>query len=125
MHFLCLCRPSLPFLFRAPPSFQKNHLFAGFGHVYVLTRNRTIHYPQLVSFSSSLLLFTDSFLLCVFHGTADGSFVETSSGQAARELKKRYDRFIKIDRDNRSPYAITAFVNQHGKQMYRVGYVGL
>ncbi|KAH9958161.1 hypothetical protein BC827DRAFT_1221435 [Russula dissimulans] len=54
----------------------------------------------------------------------DGSFVETSSGQAARELKKRYDRFIKIDKDNRSPYAITAFVNQHGKQMYRVGHRG-
>ncbi|KAI0270524.1 hypothetical protein BC834DRAFT_950330 [Gloeopeniophorella convolvens] len=52
----------------------------------------------------------------------DGSFVETSSGQAARELKKRYDRLIKVDKDHRSPYAITAFVNQHGKQMYRVGH---
>jgi len=49
--------------------------------------------------------------------------VETSCGPAAHELKKRYDRFIKIDKDNRSPYAITAFVNQHGKQMYRVGCV--
>ncbi len=49
--------------------------------------------------------------------------METSCGPAAHELKKRYDRFIKIDKDNRSPYAITAFVNQHGKQMYRVGYV--
>jgi Gdp/GTP exchange factor required for growth at low temperatures len=58
-----------------------------------------------------------------FLDTADGSFVETSCGPAAHELKKRYDRFIKIDKDNRSPYAITAFVNQHGKQMYRVGYV--
>jgi hypothetical protein len=48
--------------------------------------------------------------------------VETSCGPVAHELKKRYDRFIKIDKDNRSPYAITAFVNQHGKQMYRVGY---
>ncbi|KAI0298477.1 hypothetical protein B0F90DRAFT_1732791 [Multifurca ochricompacta] len=52
----------------------------------------------------------------------DGSFVETSSGQAAHELKKRYDRLIKVDKDHRSPYAITAFVNQHGKQMYRVGH---
>ena len=58
-----------------------------------------------------------------FLDTADGSFVETSCGPAAHELKKRYDRFIKIDKDNRSPYAITAFVNQHGKQMYRVGCV--
>ena len=49
--------------------------------------------------------------------------METSSGPVAHELKKRYDRFIKIDKDNRSPYAITAFVNQHGKQMYRVGCV--
>ena len=48
--------------------------------------------------------------------------METSCGPVAHELKKRYDRFIKIDKDNRSPYAITAFVNQHGKQMYRVGY---
>ena len=49
--------------------------------------------------------------------------METSSGQAAHELKKRYDRLIKVDKDRRSPYAITAFVNQHGKQMYRVGCV--
>jgi len=58
-----------------------------------------------------------------FIDTADGSFVETSCGPVAHELKKRYDRFIKTDKDNRSPYAITAFVNQHGKQMYRVGCV--
>ena len=52
---------------------------------------------------------------------ADGSFVETSSGAAARELKRRYDQYLGVGRDVRSPYAITAFVNQHGKQMYRVG----
>jgi hypothetical protein len=51
---------------------------------------------------------------------ADGSFVETSSGSAARELKRRYDQFLGVGKDVRSPYAITAFVNQHGKQMYRV-----
>ncbi|KAF9235907.1 hypothetical protein BU15DRAFT_89388 [Melanogaster broomeanus] len=51
----------------------------------------------------------------------DGSFVETSSGPAARELKRRYDQHIGVGKDVRSPYAITAFVNQHGKQMYRVG----
>jgi hypothetical protein len=77
--------------------------------------------PQLISFPHSL-----AFLLtwsCCSYGTADGSFVETSSGQAARELKKRYDRLLKVNKELRSPYAITAFVNQHGKQMYRVGYV--
>lgn len=52
----------------------------------------------------------------------DGSFVETSSGHAARELKRRYDHYVGVGKDVRSPYAITAFVNQHGKQMYRVGY---
>ncbi|KAG2144012.1 hypothetical protein BD769DRAFT_1003036 [Suillus cothurnatus] len=50
----------------------------------------------------------------------DGSFVETSSGSAARELKRRYDQSLGVGKDVRSPYAITAFVNQHGKQMYRV-----
>jgi hypothetical protein len=67
-----------------------------------------------------------SFLLtwsCYPYGTADGSFVETSSGQAARELKKHYDRLLNVNKELRSPYAITAFVNQHGKPMYRVGYV--
>ncbi|THH14380.1 hypothetical protein EW146_g5939 [Bondarzewia mesenterica] len=51
----------------------------------------------------------------------DGSFVETSSGAVARELKKRYDRHLGVGKSMRSPYAITAFVNQHGKQMFRVG----
>ncbi|KAI1789674.1 ras GEF [Ganoderma leucocontextum] len=53
---------------------------------------------------------------------ADGSFVETSSGAAARELKRRYDQYWGVGKDVRSPYAITALVNQHGKQMYRVGH---
>ncbi|KDQ23918.1 hypothetical protein PLEOSDRAFT_1086297 [Pleurotus ostreatus PC15] len=52
----------------------------------------------------------------------DGSFVETSSGPAARELKRRYDQQYGVGLNVRSPYAITAFVNQHGKQMYRVGH---
>lgn len=52
---------------------------------------------------------------------ADGSFVETSSGSAARELKRRYDQMHGVNVDVRSPYAITAVVNQYGKQMYRVG----
>ncbi|TFK72390.1 ras GEF [Pluteus cervinus] len=52
----------------------------------------------------------------------DGSFIETSSGAAARELKRRYDLHHGVGKDVRSPYAITAFVNQHGKQMYRLGH---
>ncbi|KAF4568291.1 hypothetical protein EYR36_010301 [Pleurotus pulmonarius] len=52
----------------------------------------------------------------------DGSFVETSSGPAARELKRRYDQQYGVGLNVRSPYAITAFVNQHGKSMYRVGH---
>ncbi|KAH8084897.1 ras GEF [Cristinia sonorae] len=51
----------------------------------------------------------------------DGSFVETSSGAAARELKRMYDQQYGVGKEVRSPYAITAFVNQHGKQMYRLG----
>ncbi|EMD35115.1 hypothetical protein CERSUDRAFT_116591 [Gelatoporia subvermispora B] len=57
--------------------------------------------------------------LCV---SLDGTFVETSSGEAARELKRRYDRYMRVGKDVRSPYAITAFVNQHGQQRFRVGY---
>ena len=62
-------------------------------------------------------LFFHSFVL------ADGSFVETSSGAAAREIKRRYDQYLGVGKDvqNRSPFAIIAFVNQHGRQMYRVG----
>ncbi|KAJ7042906.1 hypothetical protein C8F04DRAFT_1029796 [Mycena alexandri] len=51
----------------------------------------------------------------------DGSFVETSSGPAARELKKRYDHHYGVGVSVRSPYAITSLVNQHGKEVYRVG----
>lgn len=50
----------------------------------------------------------------------DGSFVETSSGPAARELKRHFDQLYGVGLSLRSPYAITAFVNQHGKQMFRV-----
>ncbi|KAG2062439.1 hypothetical protein BDR04DRAFT_1165247 [Suillus decipiens] len=59
--------------------------------------------------------------LRAFHPSPDdGGFVETSSGSAARELKRRYDQFLGVGKDVRSPYIITAFVNQHGKWMYRV-----
>ncbi|KAG6866328.1 hypothetical protein C0991_005795 [Blastosporella zonata] len=52
---------------------------------------------------------------------SDRSFVETPSGLVARELKKDWDQKVGVGKDVRSPYAITAFVNQHGKQMFRVG----
>ncbi|KAJ3525295.1 hypothetical protein NMY22_g10633 [Coprinellus aureogranulatus] len=52
----------------------------------------------------------------------DGTYIETSSGPAARELKRRYDQRYGVSLNVRSPYAITAFVNQHGKQMFRVGH---
>jgi Gdp/GTP exchange factor required for growth at low temperatures len=61
--------------------------------------------------------------LLISNTLADGSFVETSSGFAARELKKYWDQQIGVGKDVRSPYAITAFVNQHGKSMFRVGCV--
>ncbi|KII90143.1 hypothetical protein PLICRDRAFT_174923 [Plicaturopsis crispa FD-325 SS-3] len=54
--------------------------------------------------------------------SADGTFVETSSGPAARELKRRYDKHWGVNKDVRSPYVITAFKNQYGKEMYRVGF---
>ncbi|KAG0694311.1 hypothetical protein DFH29DRAFT_1034636 [Suillus ampliporus] len=43
-----------------------------------------------------------------------------TSGSAARELKRRHDQSLGVGKDVLSPYAITAFVNQRGKQMYRV-----
>ncbi|KAI3604166.1 group protein [Moniliophthora roreri] len=51
----------------------------------------------------------------------DGSFVETSSGKAAHELKKRFDLHYGVSTTVRSPYAITAYNNQYGKKMYRIG----
>lgn len=55
--------------------------------------------------------------------SADGKFIETSSGAIAHKLKRRYDQLAGVGPTVRSPYAITAFVNQHGKSMYRLGYV--
>ncbi|KAF8630266.1 hypothetical protein AX17_005452 [Amanita inopinata Kibby_2008] len=55
----------------------------------------------------------------------DGTFVETSSGSASREIKRHFDQLYGVGVSVRSPYAITAFVNQHGKHMYRVGNRGL
>lgn len=52
-----------------------------------------------------------------FRNVADGSFVETTSGLAARELKRRYDQLLGVNKEMRSPYAITAMISQHGKQV--------
>jgi len=54
---------------------------------------------------------------------ANGSFIETSSGPVARKLKRLYDQRAGVGPTVRSPYAITGFVSQHGKPMYRIGYV--
>jgi len=54
---------------------------------------------------------------------ADGSFVDMASGSAARGFKIVLDQYYGVSVQIRSPYAITGFVNQHGQQRYRVGYV--
>lgn len=36
-------------------------------------------------------------------------------------MKRRYDQQLGVNKDIRSPYIITAIINQHGKQVYRVG----
>ncbi|KAJ3742874.1 hypothetical protein DFH05DRAFT_1262182 [Lentinula detonsa] len=51
----------------------------------------------------------------------DSSYVETSSGLWAMELKRRYDTLYGVNVTVRSPYAITAFVGQHGQKRYRIG----
>lgn len=75
--------------------------------------------PLLVSYIRRLHFF---FLTNTTLRIADASFIELPSGPAARELKRRWDLQIGVGKSVRSPYAITAFVNQHGKQMFRVGY---
>ncbi|KAL0571879.1 Rho guanine nucleotide exchange factor [Marasmius crinis-equi] len=51
----------------------------------------------------------------------DGTFVETSIGAAAMELKRRYDSFFGVNPSVQSPYAITALVNHHGRRVFRIG----
>jgi GDP/GTP exchange factor required for growth at low temperature len=53
--------------------------------------------------------------------SVDQTFIETPSGPAARELKRILDVKFGVGPAVRSPYAITAFVNQHGRQTYRIG----
>ncbi|KAJ3755760.1 hypothetical protein EV360DRAFT_49174 [Lentinula raphanica] len=52
----------------------------------------------------------------------DKSYVETSSAPWAMELKRRYDTLYGVNVIVRSPYAITAFVGQHGQKRYRIGH---
>ncbi|PPR05048.1 hypothetical protein CVT24_010195 [Panaeolus cyanescens] len=52
---------------------------------------------------------------------ADGNYIESSSGPAIRELKRRYDQQAGVGPSVRTPYVITSFVNQHGKSTYRLG----
>jgi GDP/GTP exchange factor required for growth at low temperature len=53
----------------------------------------------------------------------DGRFIESSSGTAIYELKRRYDQLAGVGSSVRTPYAITAFVSQHGKPIFRLGSV--
>lgn len=57
------------------------------------------------------------------HHLDDGRFIESSSGTAIYELKRRYDQLAGVGSCVRTPYAITAFVSQHGKSMFRLGFV--
>ncbi|GJJ09299.1 hypothetical protein Clacol_003521 [Clathrus columnatus] len=52
----------------------------------------------------------------------DGSFVQTSSAPAARELKKCYDKILRVGHDQivRSPYAITAVEDETGAKVFRI-----
>ncbi|CAE6478269.1 unnamed protein product, partial [Rhizoctonia solani] len=53
----------------------------------------------------------------------DGSFVETPSSHAARELKKRLDQLLGVGKDGmRSPYALTITQSPSGTRVYRVGF---
>ncbi|CAE7102572.1 unnamed protein product [Rhizoctonia solani] len=53
----------------------------------------------------------------------DGSFVETRSSHAARELKKRLDQLLGVGKDGvRSPYALTITQSPSGARVYRVGF---
>ena len=54
----------------------------------------------------------------------DGSFIETTSALAARELKKLYDHMSGVGKGKtvRSPYAITA-MEHSGKHVFRVRWV--
>ncbi|KAF8512938.1 hypothetical protein BU17DRAFT_53758 [Hysterangium stoloniferum] len=59
----------------------------------------------------------------------DGSFVQTSSALAARELKKSYDKILGVGPSVqgvvRSPYAITAMADGLGGTVFRVGHRAL
>lgn len=55
----------------------------------------------------------------------DGRFIESSSGTTIYELKRRYDQLAGVGSSVRTPYAITSYVSQHGKNMFRLGSVRL
>ncbi|KIJ64268.1 hypothetical protein HYDPIDRAFT_112248 [Hydnomerulius pinastri MD-312] len=91
------------------PSLNRSQSSFAFSHAIVTSENEWGALPPEVATADISI-------------APDGTFVETSSGPAARELKRRYDQYLGVGIDVRSPYAITAFVNQHGKQIYRVGH---
>lgn len=67
------------------------------------------------------LVFADEYGL---QSLGDGSFIETTSALAARELKKLYDHMSGVGKGKtvRSPYAITA-MEHNGKKVFRVRWV--
>ncbi|KAK1221934.1 Guanine nucleotide exchange factor lte1 [Marasmius sp. AFHP31] len=60
--------------------------------------------------------------LADFSIAPDGSFVETSSGAAAIALKRKYDNELDRNVNVKTPYAITAFMNQYGRRTFRIGH---
>ncbi|KAG8932520.1 hypothetical protein FRC02_000973 [Tulasnella sp. 418] len=51
----------------------------------------------------------------------DGTFIETTSGIAARELKRRYDNALGVGKNGkRSPYAIVVAIDNQGRTVFRL-----
>ncbi|KAG9037140.1 hypothetical protein FRB95_006694 [Tulasnella sp. JGI-2019a] len=51
----------------------------------------------------------------------DGRYLETTSGHAARELKRMYDQRLRVGQDGiRSPFAIDVTQDEFGRTVYRV-----
>lgn len=56
----------------------------------------------------------------------DGRYLETTSGHAARELKRLYDQRLRVGHDGiRSPYTIDVTQDNLGRTVYRVRYASL
>ena len=75
-----------------------------------------VHFPAFPCIIQSCL-----YALCLLLSlAADGSFVQTTQPQESSE--GGIDQQLGVNKDVRSPFIISAITNQHGKQVYRVGY---